>query len=117
MLLACGGKTEDNRPSVRGAAWAKFAYFEDDGCQYITSEAASLDTFDSLRTVPSADSSSFDWIYKITFGPSGVTVLFGEDRLSINGACCVPEQGVEYADILKWVSNKYSSFDYDLVKP
>ena len=46
-----------------------------------------------------------------------MTVLFGEDRLSINGACCVPEQGVEYADILKWVSNKYSSFDYDLVKP
>lgn len=125
LLTACVKETKDKRPTVNGASVAKFEYAEevDDGYKLITSEIASLYTFDSLSITISDDNGSFDWIYQITFNPkelveqgNQIVVLFGEDVISINGQNYIPADGTDYSGVLDWATNKYQSFDYELQK-
>ncbi len=123
-IAGCSGNSsEEERPLVTNAAAATFAYIEDidQGYKVITSEVSSLYTFDDLALIPADDNSTFDWIYRIVFNPAEIvkdgeeiTVLFGEEAISINGVNYVAANETDYSDILEWAANKYDFFDYAL---
>lgn len=123
-IAGCSGNSsEEDRPLVTNAPAATFAYIEDidQGYKVITSEVSSLYTFDDLVLIPSDDTSTFDWIYRVVFNPSEIvkggeeiTVLFGEEAISINGINYVAANDTDYSDILEWAESKYDFFDYAL---
>ena len=79
----------------------------------MTSTIEHLSFIDSLALLPNSSSPPEKWIYKITLNPREVVssgreiiILFGEDRLSIDGKCYIPEH-VSYSEILYAVKSKY----------
>ncbi len=122
MLSACGD-SEIERPTVNGATAATFEYADeaDNGYKLITSEIATLYTFDTLDIVPAQQETPFDWVYRMTINPEEVVhggdeiiILFGEEQMSIDGVPFTSGDGVDYADVLNWAANKYSYFAYEL---
>lgn len=111
-----------NSGSVRFAA-VMFEYAEEGGYKLITSEMGKFSSFDSLRIVPTDNDFQGDWIYRLTFAPKSYTdngeeyiILFGSENLSVDGKTYVPEEGVNYAEILEWIAGKYKYFeDYELL--
>jgi len=127
-LCACAlnGTQSQNDADPLSAKHFTGAAFEragDPGYKLITSEIASLYTFQSLNICPSDGEFKEPWLYRITFDPKVLmpqgeefVVLFGEENLSVNGICYVPAEGVSYEDILSWVRGKYEYFDYELLE-
>lgn len=126
-LMGCaGGASESERPQITGAAAATFEFAADmdKGKKVITSEIASLYTFDSLILVPADDSRPVDWIYRIVFDPpeivkggKAITVLFGSEGVSINGKRYIPADKTNNSQLLRWAEGKYAFFDYTLQPP
>ncbi len=113
----------DKPPIVSNSTVAKFEYINevDIGYKLITSEIATLHTFDSLSLKKSDTDEEFDWIYRITFNPNDIlkngteiVILFGEDKVSVNGKNYEPSNKENITSVLEWASSKYSFFDYEL---
>ncbi len=119
-LCACSNNQEIiERLTVSHTTAARIEKNGDEKGIDITSEIASLHTFDNLsldapdKEVPLLG----EWVYRITFNPpdlvknsSAIIVQFGENCLSINDRIYIAGEGVSYEDILEWVESKYALF-------
>ena len=110
-----GGSGSDVMDEIRNSPVVKLEFAGRQDAEPVFSDNAGTTASIADMRVQAPDG-EFDeeWIYRFTYNPqekvidgNEIVVLFGESSMSVDGVKYLPEDGVDYGDILQWAEGAY----------